>query len=93
MYTFDQLSRNDGLGYLAYSDTQVNLVFIANNASPKFLELQNDSHVNVSFLDTSSTSWASYSGTARVIEDRAVIKNYWSPWCVFQHQRLTIRLR
>jgi len=61
-----------------YSTTQVNLVFLANNASPKFKELQNDSNVNVSFFDTSTTHWASYSGIAKVIEDREVIRKYWS---------------
>ncbi|KAI9509427.1 hypothetical protein F5148DRAFT_1346527 [Russula earlei] len=47
-------------------------------ASPKFKELQNDSHANVSFFDTSTTNWASFSGIARVIDDRSVIKKYWS---------------
>jgi len=61
-----------------YSNSQVNLVFIANKASPKFQEIQNDNHVNVNFFDTATTHWASFSGTARVIEDRAVIKKYWS---------------
>ncbi|KAH9054274.1 hypothetical protein EDB87DRAFT_1689421 [Lactarius vividus] len=61
-----------------YSESQVNLTFIANNASPKFQELQNDSHVNVSFFDKSSTSWASFSGVAKVIEDRSVIKKHWN---------------
>jgi len=66
----------------AFSDNQTNLVFIANNASPKFQELQNDSHVNVSFFDTSTTNWASFSGIARVIDDRSVIKKHWSSWYV-----------
>jgi hypothetical protein len=44
----------------AFSDTQLTLVFIANNATAKFDEIKNDSHVNVSFCDTNSTSWASY---------------------------------
>ncbi|KAH9002588.1 hypothetical protein EDB86DRAFT_3063161 [Lactarius hatsudake] len=61
-----------------YSESQVNLTFIANNTSPKFQELQNDAHVNVSFFDKSSTSWASFSGVARVIEDRSVIEMYWN---------------
>jgi len=60
------------------SNNQLNIVFIANNASPKFQELQNDSHVNVSFFDTSTTAWASFSGIARVIDDRSVIKKHWS---------------
>ncbi|KAH9961256.1 hypothetical protein BC827DRAFT_1203499 [Russula dissimulans] len=61
-----------------FSNNQVNLVFIANNASPKFQELQNDSNVNVSFFDTSTSDWASFSGIARVIDDRSVIKKHWS---------------
>ena len=64
--------------YTARSDNQVNLLFIANNASPKFQELENDSHVNVCFLDTAATHWASYTGIARVIEDRSIIKQHWS---------------
>jgi len=63
----------------AHSESQVNLVFVANNASPKFLELQNDDHVNVSFFDKSTTNWASFSGLAKVIEDRSVIKKHWNP--------------
>ncbi|KIJ67792.1 hypothetical protein HYDPIDRAFT_165612 [Hydnomerulius pinastri MD-312] len=61
-----------------YGETQLNLVFIANNASSKFEELQNDSHVNVSFCDPSSTDWASYSGRARVTQDRDLIHKHWS---------------
>ncbi|KAI0038514.1 hypothetical protein FA95DRAFT_1551217 [Auriscalpium vulgare] len=60
------------------SPTQVNLVFIANNASFKFEEFQNDSNVNVSFFDTSSTNWASFAGRAQIITDKAVIKQHWS---------------
>jgi len=55
-----------------------NLVFIANNSSPKFQEIQNDNHVNLSFFHTSSMHWASISGVARVTEDRSVVKKYWS---------------
>ncbi|KAN0107179.1 hypothetical protein V8E52_010381 [Russula decolorans] len=55
-----------------------NLIFIANNSSPKFQEIQNDNHVNLSFFHTSSMHWASISGVARVTEDKSVIKRYWS---------------
>ena len=41
------------------TDTQLNLVFVANNVSHKFDEIQNDSHVNVSFYDPASSNWAS----------------------------------
>lgn len=74
----------------AHSESQVNLVFIANNASPKFLELQNDDHVNVSFYDKSTTNWASFSGLAKVIEDRSVIKKHWNPRYAFRHQPCTM---
>lgn len=67
--------------YTASSKTQINLLFFANNSSPKFQEIRNDNHVNLSFFHTisSSTHWASISGIARVIDDRSVIKRYWSP--------------
>ncbi|CAL1707200.1 unnamed protein product [Somion occarium] len=61
-----------------FSPHQVCLVFIANNASHKFDEIQNDAHVNVSFYDEHSTSWASYSGIARVSQDKAEIEKHWS---------------
>jgi len=44
---------------LAYSETQLTLIFLANNASHKFEEIQNDANVNVSFLDHDTTAWAS----------------------------------
>ena len=44
---------------LAEKDNQLTLTFIANNVSHKFEELENDSHVNVSFLNPETTSWAS----------------------------------
>lgn len=63
---------------LVSSDSQLNLVFLANNVSCKFEEIENDSHVNVSFLDPSSTDWASYSGRARVTQDKELIHKHWS---------------
>ncbi|KAJ7925255.1 hypothetical protein B0H13DRAFT_1148759 [Mycena leptocephala] len=61
-----------------FSDTQLTLVFIANNATAKFDEIKNDSHVNVSFCDTNSTSWASYSGTAKISQDKELIHKHFS---------------
>ncbi|KIM45383.1 hypothetical protein M413DRAFT_442053 [Hebeloma cylindrosporum] len=60
------------------SETQLTLTFIANNVCHKFEEIQNDSHVNVSFLDPSTTNWASFSGHAKIINDREEIKKHWS---------------
>ncbi|KAF8135404.1 hypothetical protein EV363DRAFT_1159124 [Boletus edulis] len=59
-------------------DSQLKLVFLANNVSCKFEEIENDSHVNVSFFDPSSTDWASYSGRARVTQDKELIHQHWS---------------
>ncbi|KAJ6593855.1 hypothetical protein B0H19DRAFT_1205269 [Mycena capillaripes] len=61
-----------------FTDTQLSLLFIANNATAKFDEIKNDSHVNVSFCDTNSTSWASYSGTAKLSQDKDLIKKHYS---------------
>ena len=60
------------------SDTQLTLVFIANNSSHKFPELEQDPHVNVSFYDENSTNWASFSGQAKISRDKALIHKYWS---------------
>lgn len=60
------------------SDTQLTLVFIANNASQKFAELEKDSHVNVSFYDEKTTNWASFSGLAKLSRDKALIHKHWS---------------
>ncbi|KAI0655894.1 hypothetical protein C8Q70DRAFT_1047053 [Cubamyces menziesii] len=57
---------------------QVNLVFIANRASAKFDEIENDSHVNVSFYEESTTNWASYAGIAKISQDKGKIAKHWS---------------
>ncbi|KAJ7072369.1 hypothetical protein C8F01DRAFT_1103761 [Mycena amicta] len=62
-----------------FTDTQLSLVFVANNASDKFNEIQNNSHVNVSFVDLSSTNWASYSGSAKISQDKELIRKHFSP--------------
>ena len=64
---------------IAFSPTQVKLVFIANKASHKFEEIENDAHVNVSFYDESTTNWASYYGVAKVSQDKDLIAKHWSP--------------
>ncbi|KDQ27787.1 hypothetical protein PLEOSDRAFT_1056316 [Pleurotus ostreatus PC15] len=60
------------------SDSQLTLVFIANNASHKFDELQNDVNVNVSVYNTSTTSWASFAGKAQITQDRDAVKKHWT---------------
>ncbi|KZV70709.1 hypothetical protein PENSPDRAFT_578986 [Peniophora sp. CONT] len=62
-----------------FEPTQVSLIFIANKASWKMDEVANDGHVNAAFYNPSSTDWASYSGQAKVITDKEVIKKHWNP--------------
>ncbi|KAF8629240.1 hypothetical protein AX17_005819 [Amanita inopinata Kibby_2008] len=59
-------------------ENQLTLVFLANKVTHKCEELENDANVNVSFYDQHSTNWASYSGKARVSQDRELIKKHWS---------------
>jgi len=61
-----------------HGDHGLHFVFLGNNASPKFEEIQHDSHVNVSFYDKTSTDWVSVSGVAKVSQDKEMIKAHWS---------------
>ncbi|TFK25175.1 hypothetical protein FA15DRAFT_680304 [Coprinopsis marcescibilis] len=54
------------------------LVFLANNVSHKFEEIQTDSHVNISFIDHASSNWASICGKARVSQNQDEIRRYWT---------------
>ncbi|SCV69960.1 BQ2448_1354 [Microbotryum intermedium] len=60
------------------SDKGLVFVFIANNESGKFDDLDHDENVNISFSDPSTTNWASVSGTAKTISDPESIKPYWT---------------
>ncbi|KAF8894108.1 hypothetical protein BD779DRAFT_1505326 [Infundibulicybe gibba] len=62
----------------ARSETELTLTFLANNTSHKFEEIANDSNINVSFYDTETTRWASYSGKAKITRDKKLIEEYWS---------------
>lgn len=55
----------------------VDLIFHTNTESGKTDDIESDPHVNVSFLN-SSGEWASISGTASIITDGSVVKNYYS---------------
>jgi len=54
------------------------LIFHTNTESGKTDDIKQDSHVNMAFIN-SSGEWASVSGTAEVITDRATVKKYYSP--------------
>ncbi|KAF9447955.1 hypothetical protein P691DRAFT_801518 [Macrolepiota fuliginosa MF-IS2] len=59
-------------------DKDLKFVFFANNVSPKFDEIKYDCNANVSFMNPSTTAWASIAGKAKIINDRDTIKKYWS---------------
>jgi general stress protein 26 len=69
----------------AHESNQINLIFLANRASHKFDELENDSHVNVAFYDEKTTHWASYSGVVRISQDKDLIAKHWSALYVLGH--------
>ncbi|GAO20108.1 hypothetical protein UVI_02008790 [Ustilaginoidea virens] len=56
----------------------VDLIFHTNTESGKTDDVAGDPAVNMSFLN-SKGEWASISGRASVITDRAVVKKYYSP--------------
>ncbi|CAG7850660.1 Protein bli-3 [Serendipita indica DSM 11827] len=64
----------------ASSTEGLQFLFLANNVSYKFEEISADSHVNLSFVDTKTTNWASVAGTASVSRDPELIKKLWSPY-------------
>jgi general stress protein 26 len=53
------------------------LIFHTNTESGKTDDLEADSHINVSFLN-SSGEWASIAGQASVETDRSLVKKYYS---------------
>ncbi|KAM7195310.1 putative BLI-3 blue-light-inducible Bli-3 protein [Naviculisporaceae sp. PSN 640] len=56
----------------------IDLLFHTNTESGKTNELKSDSHINISFLNMTG-DWASISGVASVITDRALVKKHYSP--------------
>lgn len=56
----------------------IDLLFHTNTESNKTDEVQEDRHVNISFLNASG-EWASVSGNASVQTDRALVKKHYNP--------------
>ncbi len=54
----------------------MDLLFYTNTESGKTDDIESDPHVNVSFLN-STGEWASVSGQAIIITDRAVVRKYY----------------
>ncbi|KAH6717093.1 hypothetical protein BKA61DRAFT_573151 [Leptodontidium sp. MPI-SDFR-AT-0119] len=55
----------------------IDLIFHTNTESGKTSDIDSDSHINISFLN-SSGEWASVSGKAAILTDRSVVKKYYS---------------
>ena len=55
------------------------LWFVTDTTTEKLDELANDAHVNVSYYKDKSREFVSVSGTARVVQDRAKIRELWRP--------------
>jgi general stress protein 26 len=55
----------------------IDLIFHTNTESGKTNDIESDSHINISFIN-SSGEWASISGKASILTDRAIVKKYYS---------------
>lgn len=62
------------------SQTEFNgaLWFFTKASSHKVDEVEQDSRVGVTYADSSSQNYVSLSGTARLVTDRATVKQHWS---------------
>lgn len=56
----------------------IDLLFHTNTESGKTHDLASDQHVNIAFLDPAG-EWASISGTASVVTDRALVRKHYLP--------------
>lgn len=55
------------------------LWFFTNAFTPKVHEVQQEQHVNVSYSDTQSNRYVSVSGRARLVRDRDIARELWTP--------------
>ena len=55
------------------------LWFVADSRSAKIREMRHDSHVNLSYYKDRTREWISVSATARVVRDRAKIRELYQP--------------
>ncbi len=55
------------------------LWFFTGRSSHKLVEIDADHHVNLAYGDASGNRYVSVSGNARLVEDKAKIKELWNP--------------
>jgi len=63
---------------LADTEKSIDLIFHTNTESGKTDDISSDSAINIAFLN-STGEWASISGKAEILTDRATVKKYYSP--------------
>ncbi len=56
------------------------LWFLTGEESHKVVELEKDPRVGLAYSDEGAESYVSVSGTARVTNDRALIRKFWNPF-------------
>ena len=61
------------------TDFKGQLWFFTHEAAPKVDEVQEDHHVNLAYSDSTRDRYVSVSGMARVVRDRAKIRELWDP--------------
>jgi general stress protein 26 len=64
--------------YLLQESGGIDLIFHTNTESGKTDDISSDAAINVAFLNNSG-EWASISGKASILTDRATVKKYYSP--------------
>ena len=55
------------------------LWFVTEKGSEKIREIRHDPHVNLSYYKDRTREWVSVAGTARIVEDRAKIRELYKP--------------
>jgi general stress protein 26 len=55
------------------------LWFVTAKGSPKLAEIRHDPHVNLGYYKDRTREWVSVSGTARIVDDRAKIRELYRP--------------
>jgi general stress protein 26 len=63
---------------VADRENTVDLIFHTHAESGKTEDIQNNSHVSVSFYKDSTGEWLSVSGAAELVTDRKVVEKYYS---------------
>jgi general stress protein 26 len=70
----------EGRPLQAYPDPDMGLIHFMTDSDRVLEQIQDDPRVMLSFADRGGNNFASISGSAEVTNDRAKIKELWSPW-------------